>query len=72
VADIRNSSEPDQVELTLTLEELRVMVHRLAPRGSFLRKRAEAFLPEGHRKMADDLSEKLRRFHDRGMNRSDG
>lgn len=69
MADIRNTGEPNQAELTVSLDELRVLVHRLAPEDSFLRQRAKDLIPEEHDRIAEALSETLRRFHDREMNR---
>lgn len=66
---IENGTEPGTVKLVVTTEELRTLVHRLAPEDSFLRHRAEGLLPEDHEQIADDLSEKLRRFHDKSMRR---
>lgn len=68
---IRNTHTADQAELTLSLDELRILVHRLAPKDSFLHHRAEALLPAGHEETAEELAECLRRFHDRQMRRSD-
>ncbi|MCP9209538.1 hypothetical protein [Streptomyces cucumeris] len=70
MADIRHAPELNRVELSIHIDELRVMVHRLAPGGSFLHWRAEGFLPEEHERIAEELSEVLRRFHDRGMRRA--
>lgn len=67
---IEHTPEPDQVRLTVSLDELRVLVHRLAPEDSFLRDRATTLLPETHEGIAEDLSERLRHFHDRRMNRT--
>lgn len=53
------------VDLRIDVTELRVMVHRLAADGSFLKKRAEGFLPEHHEMVASDLAEILRTAHDR-------
>lgn len=73
VADIENTEESGRAQITVSLDELRVMIHRLAAKDSFLRGRAESqdLLPEGHEEIADDLSETLRRFHDRRMNRAE-
>lgn len=67
---IEHALEPDQVKLIVSLDELRVLVHHLAPEDSFLRDRATNLLPEAHEEIAEDLSEQLRRFHDRRMNRT--
>jgi hypothetical protein len=67
---IENGQKADHAEVTLSLDELRVLVHRLAPEGSFLHHQAEGLLPDGHEEIADHLSEELRRFHDRHMNRT--
>jgi hypothetical protein len=53
-----------KVTLEIGVEELRVMVHRLSPDGSFLRGRAENILPENHEEIADELAELLRKTHD--------
>jgi hypothetical protein len=55
--------------VSLQLDELRVLVHRLSPEGSFIHGRAAQLLPENHEQIADDMAEKLRRFHDRDMRR---
>jgi hypothetical protein len=71
VADIENVPQPDRAAITVSLDELRILVHRLAPEGTFLRHQAGKLLPEGHEVIAEELAETLRRFHDRGMRRTD-
>ncbi len=51
--------------LTLSRAELRLLVNRLSPEDSFLYKATLRFLPDDHEEMAEEMAEKLRRFHDR-------
>lgn len=67
---IENGPEPNYAALVVSIEELRILVHRLAPEDTFLHHRAGDLLPDGHEQIADDMLEKLRRFHDRDMNRT--
>lgn len=53
------------VDIRIDVTELRVMMHRLAADGSFLKIRAERLLPEHHEMVASDLAETLRIAHDR-------
>lgn len=67
MAHIQRAAEVEQAgTLTISLSELRILMHRLAPEDSSLRERAEPLLPEGHEQIARDLSEQLDRFHDWG------
>ncbi|MFD5451686.1 hypothetical protein [Streptomyces sp. NPDC127100] len=53
------------IGVRLGVDELRVLVHRLAPEGSFLKHMARGLLPDNDEVIADELSELLRRTHDR-------
>lgn len=67
MAQVSKGSQTCRVQLLVSVEELRVLVHRLTPEGTFLRHRSEGLLPDGHEELASDLAEQLRRFHDRDL-----
>lgn len=51
------------VDLRIGVQELRVLVHRLAEDGSYIHGQARKLLPENHEEIAEEISDKLRTVH---------
>lgn len=62
-ASIRKVTK-DVVTLEIGVDELRVLLHRLAPSKSTAKSRAEALLPENSDAIANELWDILQRIHD--------
>lgn len=60
-------SQKTYIDLKVSVDELRTLVHRLAPDDSFLKAQAEALLPKDHEQLAEDMSDVLRVLHDRKL-----